>query len=346
MNYDLRLTGYVGDWEFDASTVREALDKKKDQEVHVLIDSLGGSVATALSIVAEFKNHGNVTVHFVGMNASAATIASMGAKKVCIDTNALYLVHKASMAYFQWASLNADKIEEEIEELRKAQADLNTIDATIAKMYAAKCSKSHEDLLALMKENRWMNAEEAKEWGFVDEIENEEKTKKPRMTEAMALDFVAAAIPMPPVPVENQSILSRLAKAFGFENAAPAAPKQEQPKPVSIMKKFAMLCSLLVINCIELIEGKTTITEAQLDAIEDALTKAKAQAEADKKTIEERDKEIADLRARVEELSKAPAEPSAQVVDEGAQGASENDFVAESLKVAKNTREMLDFFKN
>ena len=45
----------------------------------MLIDSLGGSLAMALSIVAAFRNHENVNVHFVGMNASAATIASLGA---------------------------------------------------------------------------------------------------------------------------------------------------------------------------------------------------------------------------------------------------------------------------
>ena len=64
----------------------------------MLIDSLGGNLATALSIAAAFKNHGKVSVHFVGMNASAATIASLGAAHISIDKNAMYLVHKCSTA--------------------------------------------------------------------------------------------------------------------------------------------------------------------------------------------------------------------------------------------------------
>ena len=101
--YNLHLKGYVGGWDFDSDYVDFVLNKNADNEVHVLIDSLGGSLATALSIVASFRNHGNVHVHYVGMNASAATIASLGAKHVSIDSSAMYLVHKCSMEFFQWA---------------------------------------------------------------------------------------------------------------------------------------------------------------------------------------------------------------------------------------------------
>lgn len=98
-NYNLHLKGYVGGWDFDSDYVDFVLGKNADSEVHVLIDSLGGSLATALSIVAAFRNHGNVHVHYVGMNASAATIASLCAKHVSIDSSAMYLVHKCSMEF-------------------------------------------------------------------------------------------------------------------------------------------------------------------------------------------------------------------------------------------------------
>ena len=109
-NYNLHLKGYVGGWDFDADYVDYVLGKNQDGEVNVLIDSLGGSLSKALSIVAAFRNHGNVNVHFVGMNASAATIASLGAKHVSMDSSAMYLVHKCSMEFFQWASANSDKL--------------------------------------------------------------------------------------------------------------------------------------------------------------------------------------------------------------------------------------------
>ena len=115
-NYQLHLKGYVGGYDFDRDYVDYILAKNTDKEVHVLIDSLGGSLATALSIVASFRQHGNVHVHYVGMNASAATIVSLGAKHVSIDSSAMYLVHKCSMEFFRWASANSDKLEDIIKE--------------------------------------------------------------------------------------------------------------------------------------------------------------------------------------------------------------------------------------
>ena len=93
-NYNLFLKGGVGDWNFNADMVNYVLDKHKDSEVHVLVDSLGGYTNVAVSISSLFKLHGNVHVHFVGHNASAATIAAMGAKRVTIDVDAAFLVHK------------------------------------------------------------------------------------------------------------------------------------------------------------------------------------------------------------------------------------------------------------
>ena len=96
--YNISLKGYVGGLDFDRSTVYLKLAKNAGKEVNVLIDSLGGSLATGLSTSAAFKNHGNVNVHFVGLNASAATIASLGAAYISIDAGAMYLVHQYSMA--------------------------------------------------------------------------------------------------------------------------------------------------------------------------------------------------------------------------------------------------------
>ena len=178
------ITDYTGNLVLDF--VDYKLSQNKDKEVHVLIDSLGGDVGTALSICNAFRNHGNVTVHFAGLNASAATIASLGAKKICIDENAMYLVHKVSTLVASWASMNADQLAAYIENLDKEKKNLEKFDLNIASMYAAKCKKEKTDLLALMKEGGWLTAAEAKEWGFVDEISIVENAKEPKLTAAMA----------------------------------------------------------------------------------------------------------------------------------------------------------------
>lgn len=348
-NYDLKLTGYVGDWDFSAESVRKTLSSKKNCEVHVLIDSLGGNVATALSIAAEFRNHGDVTVHFTGMNASAATIASMGAKKICIDRNAMYLIHKCSMSYFQWASLNSDKIQTEIEELQKMQNDLNTIDANVAQMYAKKCSKSPEQLITLMSVGAWMNATTAKEWGLVDEIEDDGDTAKPKMTATMERDFRAAAIPLPDIPVEEVGLLTRIAKALGIDVEAKADDNKnkKQPKNNSIMKKFTAICALLAVAAIEFVEGKASFDESQLQKIEDAFTEANAKvaeananAEKSAKEVAEKEAKINELEARVKELEKEPADKSHQVIDDGDHHT--DDELNATLEVAHNAHGMIE----
>ena len=156
--YDLKLKGTVGYWDFNKNVVDQVLDKMHDQEVHVLIDSLGGSVADALSISSAFANHGNVHVHYRGMNASAATISSMGAKHISIDASALYLVHKCSFVIFEWDALNADELLAKAEEYKKKAADAEKIDITIATMYAKRCKKPMNELKALMAEDKWLTA--------------------------------------------------------------------------------------------------------------------------------------------------------------------------------------------
>lgn len=218
--YHLHLKGFVGDDDFNADYVDYILAKYPDEPVNVLIDSLGGYLATALSISAAFARHGNVTVHYVGMNASAATIASLGAVKVTIDTNAMYLVHKASQTFLKWASLNADEMQQLIDNLAKSKEDLDKIDCNIAAMYANRCKRSSKDLLELMARGGWLTAAEAKEWGFVDEITAEKDEKAPSLTEVQASVIAAAGIPVPKVPIaatqeqKEQSFFAQILTQF------------------------------------------------------------------------------------------------------------------------------------
>ncbi len=212
--YHLHLKGYVGGYDFDSDYVDYILAKYPDAEVNVLIDSLGGSLATVLSIVAAFRNHGNVHVHFVGMNASAATIASMGAKRITMDSSAMYLVHKCSVEFFQWASANSDKLAEIIKETRQMKSDLEKMDANVAQLYASKCEKNQEDLLALMKKGGWLTAQEALDWGFVDEVTDFEEDDAPVITDSITADMTASGIPVPSTFIHNEEQRSGLFTRF------------------------------------------------------------------------------------------------------------------------------------
>ena len=58
----------------------------------------------------------------------------------------------------------------DVGEHQRAIGMLETTDANIVSMYAAKTGKSNDELLAAMEAETWMNADEAFEFGLVDAV--------------------------------------------------------------------------------------------------------------------------------------------------------------------------------
>lgn len=288
------MKGYVGGYDFDSAYVDYILGKHKDEKVNVLIDSLGGSVATALSIAAAFSNHGNVAVHYVGMNASAATIASLGAKHVSIDCNAMYLVHKCSAEFFKWNAMNADQLDSLIEECQQMKSDLEKLDANIASMYAGKCKKNAEELLALMKVGGWLNASEAQDWGFVDEITDSKEDSAPVLTDAVASAMASAGIPIPNIASDKEHPFMAFLKNLFKNNAL----KYENKMGI----KATNLCNALNISAIEAVDGKVSLTAEQVQSIDNLLN--------------ENNNTVTQLRNEIEALKQKPADTTTTVVDD------------------------------
>lgn len=310
--YNLHLKGYVGGSDFDRNAVDKTLAANSGKPVNVLIDSLGGSLATGLSISAAFKQHGDVAVHFVGLNASAATIASLGAAHISIDAGAMYLVHQCSMAFFEWGSLNSDQFATLIADCEKVKADLDKLDLNCAQLYAARCKRDPKDLLALMKVGGWLSAKEALDWGFVDEITDLADEPAPKLTDALASAMASEGMPIPNIPVAEAEKDSAFAR---FLAALTSFFKPAQSHISTVMNKtYTLICALLGIEAIALADGKATVTDEQLDKLEAALAdRDRKLADAEKKSGEQAAL-IADLQAK---LAAKPAAPSTQVVDEG-----------------------------
>lgn len=314
--YNISLKGYVGGSDFDRKTVDATLAANEGKAVNVLIDSLGGSLATGLSISAAFKNHGNVSVHFVGLNASAATIASLGAAHISIDAGAMYLVHQCSMAFFEWGSLNSAQFATLIADCEKIKADLDKLDLNCAQLYAARCKRKPEDLLALMKIGGWLTAKEALDWGFVDEITDLADEPAPKLTDALASAMASEGMPIPNIPVadsDREGLFGKFLNAIASLFRTPS-----NSISTAMIKTYHFLSAILADKPLTVNDGKATVTAEQLDCIEDAL------AEKDRLCNEQK-QTIADLQAK---LDKQPAEPTKQVVEDrkpGGDPAPKND---------------------
>ncbi len=344
--YNLHLKGYVGGIDFDRNYVDYVLARNEGKPVHVLIDSLGGSLATALSIASAFKQHGDVSVHFVGMNASAATIASLGAKHISIDSSAMYLVHKCSAEFFEWGNLNADQLATVRDNCEAAIRDLNKLDNNVASMYSAKCSKPQADLLDLMREGGWLTAKEAKEWGFVDEVTDFGESK-PVLTDAVASAMAAAGMPIPNIPTDRQPSASQ---SLGANVDEVGAPNDQTFGNDSAFARFlAAIASLFKSSSAkaehDIASQQATETKEDLIVVnnpspkpsatmlqslsllgevlniegfavgENGVTLTAEQATAIERAIAERDKRNTELAEQVQALKAAPAETSQTVVD-------------------------------
>lgn len=301
--YNIHLKGFVGGTDFDRNAVDRMLADNSGKHVNVLIDSLGGSLATGLSISAAFKQHGDVAVHFVGLNASAATIASLGAAHISMDAGAMYLVHQCSTAFFEWGSLNADQFATLIADCEKIKADLNKLDLNVAQLYAHKCKKSTADLLALMKVGGWLSAKEAKEWGFVDEITDLDDEATPKLTDALASTMASEGMPIPNIPLAETEDKST---AFARFLSSLTSFFKHNPTATAMNKTYKLLCALLSVEALTLTDNSASLNDEQLTSIEDAL-KAK-----DGK-ITDLQAQVADLQAK---LANKPADNSQQVIDD------------------------------
>lgn len=349
MKYDLYLRGYVGGADFDSDLVSRTLTKYKDRPVTVLIDSLGGSLATALSIAAAFREHGDVTAHFVGMNASAATIASMGAKSITIDECAMYLVHKCSAEFFQWASLNADQLQDQIDQLAQLKSDLEKMDLNVAQMYARKCKKPVADLLALMKTGGWLTANEAWQWGFVDCLTDNHEDAVPVLTEDLAASMQANGLPLPnmeikatPTPTGFHKLVDMLSNFFQRkpDSELQEAVANQDAEPTNIKsqadmtKLLPLLATALALQAQEftLKDDHLQLTAEQADTLEayikDLSDKLTAEQTANK-TAQDR------ISALEKQLADKPADETAQVINQPAQSSAlsaEAEFVANLQK--------------
>lgn len=150
-------------------SVNKLLEEIKDDEVELHINSYGGSVFAGIAIYNILKNSGKkITAYIDGACASAATFILMAASTIFMPENTQLLVHRAST--FGWGNCK---------DLRAIADDLDHLDqTTLVPTYKARFTGSEEELLELLDKEEWLDAEKAKEYGFVDEIIKLEKPQE------------------------------------------------------------------------------------------------------------------------------------------------------------------------
>lgn len=286
--YIIELPGIINSWYYSRDYFQYYLNKAGGKPVRLKVNSLGGDVNQALAISRLIEENGNVTVEFIGFNASAATWMAFGSKKIEIHEDCMWLAHKSAVPVDLYGSMNHDQIEQAITELKNKQKSSEAIDLMIASKYADRSGKSIKEVLDLMTESRWMSATEAKDWGFVDEV-IPGINKAAKITNEIIENFAACGLPKPIVNKDSneENKPAELSGEVFIEKVVNGIKAFLTPKKNSINdlnncimnKEFVSVNQILNVEGLTENEGKVTLTIAQLKSINEALAAANAAKE-------------------------------------------------------------------
>lgn len=138
------------------------LKEADGEEITVEINSGGGDVFAGNEIyylISQYK--GKKTNDIVGFAGSAASIIAMSSRCRIVPSG-LVMIHNVS------GGARGD-----YHVMDKTSEVLKTANKAISNAYIAKTGLSQEKLLELMDQEKWMDAKEALELGFVDEVIND-----------------------------------------------------------------------------------------------------------------------------------------------------------------------------
>ena len=325
MTYNINIDDYIGRWGYSKQYIRNQLAGLKGKPVNVRISSLGGSVEHGLDIRQQFLDHGDVTAYLYGLVASSATIAALGAKKVCISKYCMFLVHKVSNWVDAWGQMNADQIQELIDDLKENKLQNDKFDLVLAQMYANKCNKQIDEILDTLKAGRWLTAQEALEYGFVDEIiedAKEDKVNLASFTDKLNVLGFPALPQMDDKEDKESGWFQRIMEKL--DAFSPLLKSENSTHLINlIMKKdYQKVNAILNVEGLEFDkDGKVTLTEAQVKALNEKV-------DALEKEVSDKQSEVDDLTKQVDNLKKADGDDTKK--NEGGEGEEVEDIFKEA----------------
>ena len=156
------LHGVIGGWwgDIDETMFAQAMAGIDADVIHLRIDSPGGDVFAARSMMTAISQHrAMVIAHVDGLAASAATGICMACDEVEITQGAGFMIHNA------WTIAIGNKAD-----MTKTADLLGKIDTGLAGDYTRRTGKDEAQIVQWMDEETWFTADEAKEHGFADRV--------------------------------------------------------------------------------------------------------------------------------------------------------------------------------
>ena len=160
----------IGMGWFDGFSAKQFADEIKKlgklDILNVYINSPGGDVFDGVAIYNILKrNRAKVIVEIDALAASIASLIAMAGDEIRMAENALMMIHNP------WGMVIGD-----VNDFKKAIDDLDKVkESSLLPAYVSQTGMDEKEIGKLMDDETWMNAAEAKEKGFIDEISNEKQ---------------------------------------------------------------------------------------------------------------------------------------------------------------------------
>ena len=233
------------------NSVRAKINQANGQPINLTISSGGGSVTEGMGIADLVANYPEeTTATGIGLVASIATVVLLAADNVKMTENAFMMIHRP----WSYTMGNADELEATAELLDKMEAKL--LDIYTASVIKRKGEQKNlkEIITNMMAAETWLTAQEALEFGFIDEIVKVGEKN---------IDML---------PLQNS-----LSKFLNVPAALLTNTKKEDDMGNSILEKIkSLLNSIDETPVVEnVIEEEKVIEEPEMDEVEKAISMLK-----------------------------------------------------------------------
>lgn len=165
--FNIDILGEISESVNSYNTVQREINNAKGKELNLVISSGGGSVTEGMAIADLIANYPEeTTATGIGLVASIATVVLLSADKVKMTDNAFMMIHRP----WSYTMGNADELEATAELLDKMEAKLLDIYTASVIKRKGKQKDLENKITEMMAAETWLTAQEALEFGFIDEI--------------------------------------------------------------------------------------------------------------------------------------------------------------------------------
>lgn len=212
---------YLGYENINPKAIKQALNEANGSDVELEINSPGGYVDAGSEIYTALKEYqGQVIAKITGQACSAASWIALAADRVEMSPTAQMMIHRASTMSIG----NSDDLASDLNAL-------NSLDKSFVDLYSQRTGLDAQEVYRLMCNTTWMNAKEAVDKGFADEIMFQ-NDKKPALVNA------DGSLSVKPDTINK---IKNLLHGKSTENVVKPLPKENKKNDSQLQRKLAIL---------------------------------------------------------------------------------------------------------